>query len=609
MTKKVAVAGVKALLEVLHQQGVQKIEALLSHLPEWCRLSKKQLRPYREFVAGWEVPNLCSDPLLHLRLLVGAAFPFTPPRLAVYPAPPVLEWPNLEEEGILCLLPNGSATSIVNVEAVVLKLLEEGQTLVNESLRGEGLERFEDEFVSYWERWRRKSKHFVSLCDPEGPTRWVYSYPYHAFTLVAETKDSIKSWGLNFYGRNPKLKWVEKIPFIILDRPLRPGEYPKFVYNLLDTISDNDGANRIVQEYLLSVPSLSRKKILVGFPGRNGFGFAGLVLPQVPDLARLNCSPRTPIEKLGNGFRPDKISGAILLNRYCSVPLRGASVKRSDGLWVHGRGHNPDTGLLMKKTVIFVGTGSLGSGVVEILAKIGVGKIHLIDPEALEPENASRHTLGVHPTPVLKAETLVEGLKKRFPHLDFEFHSMKWERVYERTPKVFTSADLIISTIGSLAAEGPLNVIANGEFSFPPVVFGWLEDHAAAGHAIAVFGGRGCLQCLMDNHGRIKVPVTQWPEKETLIRVPMCGGMFQPYGAVELSHVQALVADIATDTLLSKTIGPAHQVWIGQKKLLSADKGIWNPDWQNSHGNPGEGGKILNVPFANDRSCCICKGL
>lgn len=596
------------MLEAHHIRGIERLDDFVSQFPRWRCLTDREMKAYPlTFVKGWNFPGLCHDPSLHLRLLVDADFPFSPPRVAVSPPPSVLTWPNLEEGGILCLLQEGAATSTENVDSVALELLKDAQFLVNECLAGNGRERFEDEFVSYWDRWPRKTKRFISLCDTAGPTRWVYACSQNAFTIVAETEEAIKSWLSNHYGK--KLSpGTEKIPFVLLDRPLHPEEYPKFVANLFCVIHESTEANRIVQEYLCYGIS-SRMKILLGFPGRNGFAFAGLVLPPYDYSVLQRRSPRTPMEKLGVGFRNGKMRPDVLLQRYCSVPLKGAMVQRCDPSWVHGRGHNPDTGTLMQKTVVMVGTGSLGSGIVELLAKMGTGKVILVDPENLQPENASRHSLGVSPVPVAKVVEMAKSLRHRFPHLEFVPHVMGWNRLYDRTPQVFTSADLIVSTVGSWTAEGPLNIIAKGAREFPPVLFGWLEEHASAGHAVALFGGRGCLHCMMNHRGQVKTPVTRWPEEGTLLPIPMCGGMFQPYGAIELSHVQALVADLAADILLGRVASVVHRAWIGQQKLVASGGGQWNRDWTDLHGNPGDGGRMMEVPFRHNAACPVCKEL
>jgi len=586
--------------------AILQLESFVSQFSNWKRLGREDLRPYSRFVDGWEIPGLCSDQSLRLRLLVDPDLPYSPPRLAVFPAPDVLNWPNLEPNGLLCIFPDGTMTSLFDLGSVALTLLEDGQRLVNESLQGIGKDRFEDEFDTYWGLWNRRTKNFVSLCRPGGNTRWIFSYSFSEFILVADSSDDIKSWGRNFSGKELKNKWIEEIPFIVLEKPWHPMEYPKFVRNLLVNIRDDNNANEIVQEYLLTITNNNRKKILVGFPGRNGFGFAGLVLPPIGDFLVEKRRPRTPIEKIGNGFRPGKLPGVVLLSRLCPVPLKSASVNRCDPSWVHGRDHNSQTELLKSKSVVFVGVGSLGSGVVELIAKVGVGKICLVDPDSIGPENASRHTLGVRPSSASKAEALGRELGRKFPHISFEVFPVAWRRVYERTPKVFHSADLIISTVGEMAAEGPLNELASKSKDFPPVIFGWLENNAAVGHVIGVNGTRGCLFCLMDELGQISMPVTRW-KNITTYRVPMCGGVFQPYGAVELANVQAVLADYALDFLLSKIKKPFHKIWVGQKKLLGQENGDWNKEWEKKYGELNNGGRVLDIPLAINKDCSVCR--
>jgi hypothetical protein len=85
--------------------------------------------------------------------------------------------------------------------------------------------------------------------------------------------------------------------------------------------------------------------------------------------------------------------------------------------------------------------------------------------------------------------------------------------------------------------------------------------------------------------------------------------MFQPYGAIELSHVQAIVADLVVDILLDRIANTTHRTWIGQQKLLAPGGGQWNRDWADLHGNPGDGGKMMEVAFHIDPACPVCMEL
>lgn len=597
------------LLEELQQQGIEKVEAFVSQFDVWERLSRKQLRTYSSaFIEGWGIPGLCNDGIT-LRILIAQGFPFENPRLAIHPSRPVLSWPNLEENGLLCISQENIPASPEAIQGDVLDLLQDGQALVNSLLRGEGRERFEDEFISYWIRWRKISGRFVSLCNPSGPTRWVYCYDFGKFKLIAETDAAIKSWGRNYYGKKPKSAGIEKIPLAVLERPWHPNQYPADVRSLLTTIAECEDANRIVQEYLFTTPVEGRKKVLVGFPGENGFGFAGLTLPSVGEHSHRKRYHQNHMERLGFGFRNNKLPEHVFLSRMCAIPFRGALVKRCDGPWVHGRGRNPQSETLMKKIVVCVGVGSLGSGAGELLAKMGVGRIIFVDPDELESENASRHTLGVCPEEAKKSDKLAENLRTRFPHLKIDSYPMRWENLNQRLPDVLSTADLVISTTGDWGAEGPLNLVAKDTKGFPPIIFGWVEEHAAAGHVAVFFKGKGCLECLVDQRGRSTIPVTNWPEEGTVLQVPFCGGMFQPYGAIELSHSHGLVADLAIDVLLGTVNKPEHRTWIGQKKILAAGGGHWNPEWREKYGDPGDGGKLLVVPFSPKKFCPACGDL
>lgn len=579
------------MLKNVHTQGVERLENYIAQFPEWRRLTSAELKGYASmFVAGWELPGLCKDQATHLRVLIDSKFPFKPPRVAVFPAPPILAFPNLEELGILCLVPE---TSSEHIEAITLNLLQGAQELVNEWHSGGGKERFEDEFESYWNRWERNKEQFVSLCATGGATRWVFAFHEKQFTIVADEEQTLKSWVSNYYTPGSKVV-IQRIPLIALPRPPRPDEYPSTVQELFAMVGKDSVAMSMLQELINSNPD-KRKGVLLSFPGRIGSGFAGLILPSND-------------KKAGNGFRKHKghICSQMLMQRYNVKQINGASVTRCDTSWIHGRDHNADVATLNNKTVILLGAGSLGSGVAELVAKMGVKKLILVDPEMLESENSSRHSLGVRSMSHKKASALALNLSKRFPHLQFEPHDQRWEDCYIKHPELFASADLIISTIGVWSAESNLNTLAHTSQDFPPVLFGWLEEHAVAGHAVIFREEKGCLRCMTDAWGLARIPVTKWSDGGTLKQIPMCGGVFQPYGAVELSFSQGLVADLAADILLGTVKDSAHRVWIGQQKLLEPGKGEWNPAWIELHGHPENGGRIVNIDITNAPCCPVC---
>lgn len=580
------------MLKTFYQRGIERLAVFVSQFPRYRVLSSSELNKYKIcFRAGWEIYPFLPDPQIHLRLLITSEFPYCPPRIGVHPAPPVLTWPHLEKDGLLCLLADGATYSVENIEAVARALLSDACSLVTACLNGKIDEQFEDEFDSYWVQWSETTKRIQCLCAPGGASRWVYSSQLPQLRVVADARKVLEDWILSCWG-DTKCK-IHRIPLIRLEKPMRPAEYPDTFGKLLQLVVADVEAQKMIQE-VVNADMEEKKALIFSFSGSRGYGFAGIVWPAEDKLKYLT-----------NGFRKTHIPQRVLMHRYQAIPMKGALVTRCDSSWVHGRDHNPEVSVLGEKTVVLLGAGSLGSGVAELLAKMGIKKLVIVDPDVMATENASRHTLGVSSASHKKAAELVRLLKKRFPHIEFKGYEGPWEYMYERTPVVFTSADLVISTIGGWKSESQLNSLANSIDGFPPILYGWLEPHAAAGHAIAFLGNKGCLRCVTTELGATRLPVTKWPGS-TRREIPMCGGMFQPYGAIELSFAQGLVADLAADILLNRAKDSVHRVWIGQRKLLEPGNGEWNPDWIASHGHPENGGRIVNTAVTTDAGCTVC---
>ncbi len=578
-----------------YRQSLQGVQKLLEAIPGARPLTEKELSYYgNEFSDGWEIPRQSMGTGKYsLRVLLPASVPFSSPRVAAWPAPSLLEWPHLEAKGMLCLLSDSSAFSTRDCAGVVRDLLTDAVKLVNDSAAGVNSIDFEDEFQSYWVRWDSIGKDFFYvLCRPEGPSRWVSSWRTQTGVYIAEDDGALLKWLRNRKSdKDFKANNVQKMPLLWLPRPLRPDEYPTRVNHLHTVLKILAVDNTMVKELLLN-EALRYKDVAIGFAGRNGVAFAGLCISK-------------PTITLNKGYhqRPPE---DIVLMRYRGSKISGSCAVRLDASWIHGRDHNPQIQKLSTTTVVIFGVGSLGSFVAELLAMSGVGRILLVDPEQLASENPARHRLGLNSLHMYKATTMARRLAARFPHLDIAGYDMTCEDFCEKELPSIGNPDLLISTIGSWRSEGWLNAMAVSSFISSPILYGWTEPHATAGHAVVFHKEQGCLNCIRDHMGRPKIPITIWPEEGTLKAVPACGGFFQPYGAVEVSHVHSLIADLALDILLGNITVSAHRVWIGAKKMIERAGGRWNPAWGESHGDPGEGGLSKEIPVSPDAECPEC---
>lgn len=583
-------------------EATRKVETeAISKIQGARQLTGNELAAHgRGFGSGWELPGLLASDRYRLRLLLPDRFPFSRPRVAVYPIQQLLAWPHLERNGLLCLVPDESPHSPENPGAAVVNALGRARTLANDSLAGERFDQFEDEFATYWDHWAEAKKVVRSLCRPEGTSRWVSVWYGETMTAIAEGPGQLRDWLDRFTGGHLTNKNFnpQRLPFLWLKTAPRPHQYPTTVARLRELVAGDTRATLMIDELLLD-DSIKNKHVLFACRTRSGVGLGA---------ARI-LNPATP-KGGGNpltrgGFR-GQIPKAVLLPRYMSAKVIGASVIRSDAAWVHGRDHNDDVGLFLNKSAVVLGNGSIGSPVATLLAQAAVGRMDLVDPQLLESENTGRHELGATSVRRSKATELAATLGRRFPHLTISGHTKTWQEVMDQNLELLAAADLIVSAIGSWQPESELNAFAFTRAKFPPMIFGWTEPHAVAGHAVAFMDRTLCLRCLTDDIGEVRIPVTCW-KQETMKPVPACGGSFQPYGAVELAHIYAMVAELALDALTGRVRASCHRVWIGRRALLQRVGGEWNPRWVKVYGDPQEGGCMVEPAIAGDPRCPICK--
>lgn len=568
--------------------AVAQISAVLAQFSGMRPLSPGEVATYQgRFGTGWVIPNLCADSTLDLRILLPASAPFSPARVAVDPVPPPLAWPHLEEQGLLCLLSESANASIAAPADVVVTLVEEARRLVNASVAGENIQDFEDEFTSYWERWERTKATIGVICEPRGESRIVSAWYGTTGTFVAETEDTLRYWLGNRFGKELLKKiacWP--VPLIWLPRPFRPPEYPATVNALREAFQEDPLRRKLLDEALLR-PEPEEKLILLGMNTRRGTAFAGLQIHKVPGLTA--------------GFRkrpPDD----ILLTRYNAAAITGARVVRFDSSWVHGRDHNTESRILEQKRIAIIGLGSLGSSVADLLAKAGIGHLVLSDAEVFASANSARHLLGAPAVGLSKNVAVANDIAVRFPHIEVTVIG-----AFKDDAQIIASlrgTDLILSLTGHWPSESLLDAIWRTDATLPPVLYGWTEPHAAAGHAVALVSRDACLQCFLDEMGKTRLSITKW-NADTVLSVPACGDLFQPYGAANLTHVHGLIAELALDFLLGRIDSSTHRVWIGKQSLLERAGGVWNPDWVSVYGDPAAGGHLMDIAFT--LPCTVCR--
>ena len=545
-------------------------EAIESHLgPRAIRLGSEALSAYassRRVRYGWQIPVQFSDVPRPLNILLTADTPFRPPLVALADPPPKLTWPHVEDDGVLCLVPESAAVDYATPATVLDWVLGEAVGLVEGSIgpAGPSDAEFRREFLPYWGRAVTNPTEGVSLLRPEPPSRPVRAWLGDHTWIFGEDDNQIVKWLTN--RREPSDKWAETdaAGLIWLNEPMAPKEYPANGAELKELLRKADSAapsvvQRLIREDFRSLP------LVLAAPTDSGPCFCAVELrrPSSTSIARKN------VDIMTNGFRRGHVPPSVVLTRALSrpSPVSRIRVERADIDWVHNRGQDARIRMLNTSKVVLIGCGSLGAPVGEQLAMAGVGHLILLDPDNLSWPNTGRHPLGATYVGANKAIALAEDLRKRFPHITAEPVPKRWQEA-DDWASLLSGCSLIVSATGDWPSDAALNAKLLSEEKAPPTVYGWIESQASAGQAVAILPGAGCFQCGFHPNGKPKIQATTWSQ-QTLRQEPGCGTAFQPYGPIELSHSVALVTDMALECIFGDAADSSHRIWFGSTARLN----------------------------------------
>lgn len=157
-----------------------------------------------------------------------------------------------------------------------------------------------------------------------------------------------------------------------------------------------------------------------------------------------------------------------------------------------------DTGILLPKTVAFIGLGSGGSlGAVE-LAKCGVGNFILVDFDRLWAHNISRHTCGIADIGRFKTRAVRDMILDRNPMANVKCYEVDICEAPDLLEKIVTESDLVFVATDTEIPKYIVNEIcleAN-----KPAIYGGAYERAFAGEVIRVIPGKSaCYACVRQN--------------------------------------------------------------------------------------------------------------
>lgn len=166
--------------------------------------------------------------------------------------------------------------------------------------------------------------------------------------------------------------------------------------------------------------------------------------------------------------------------------------------FIHSRNLSFPT--LKNKAITLVGCGAIGSYLAQALVRLGAGtgtgRLRLIDPDTLLPDNFGRHLLGMESLRKSKAKALAAHIHGQFPHAVIEPAESAVELPNDLT------GDLVINATGEEALSEAINFhrLRMEEKKRPIALHVWIVGEGTCAQAIWTDGTKyACFRCLRLN--------------------------------------------------------------------------------------------------------------
>lgn len=255
-----------------------------------------------------------------------------------------------------------------------------------------------------------------------------------------------------------------------------------------------------------------------------------------------------------------------LVQRLSPIVIEPIPAIRLDAEWSLTRGYGLGTfAQRQAKRVLILGCGSLGSPVIELLARAGIGNITIVDPDLFLPENCSRHVLGLSSAYRGKATQLAERLTREIPGVSVQgvpALASSWV-----SDKVFPGMfDLVVDCTGESSVRTLLSQYRRSAFEGTPIVHAWLEPYCAAAHVVLV--GASDVWPMSDPADAL-VNAAEWPES-TKHEIPACGAGFHPYGVADTWQVAGFAAERILSVLDQASNDSGIWSWVRSKAYFEA---------------------------------------
>lgn len=504
-----------------------------------------------------------------LRVGFGSSFPHVPATFSVLPWPE-FEWPHVMTGG-LCLYAEDEQPITDTPEASVRYSFNQFSALLQFNLAGADPAKrkaeFDAEIRSYWRLQHPLADHrltLVALPEYSGPLEVVSDRPNQQRRnlryLAASTHGHIstfeKRMGRLYVRPRAPAKAGFYLTLICTPPPKLPPPNSDFAQWIAPYVSPEDLIS--FQTWLDETRDLGARWVVLALPaGSVALQGFYLTAPGMNRKTRRVFGRRTQRRQTWRAEKPSALSCVW--------------IDVLDPKVIHQRGGEAGAALADKK-VVLVGAGSLGGELAMTLARSGIGKLVIVDPDVLEDVNVGRHTLGASDLGSLKVRALADRIGRDIPTAEVIAVPENIQEASSRLDPYLEEADLVVVTTANWPSEAYLWELKAAGTRWP-LIQAWSEPHALVGHALIAPGGAVDGRRLFDR-GNFRHLMTEWPD-HGVIPLPACGRSYIPGTGAALGRIVNMIADCALKVLAKPPLTPTWHFTIGGLEQLEEFQGSY----------------------------------
>jgi len=486
----------------------------------------------------------------------------------------VLRIPHVDASGKLCTEADlGPWSGMTHQERIDQLLASFFTDFLGKWSAGELDGDFDKEAMNYWHIHVRKA---ATTGDPVKTVCCIAQRPEKArildaylvlpenLVIVAEPQDKSVARLIQSLGSRAKQRMRVLVADIPIQHNFIPQTWPKSIEELkrvLDCKLDD-------KQMAAFMPPSSRNPR----SHRNNHRVALLRSPEANFAFLMPDGPPTVVGK--NGKRKTTMP---------RTQIQPLNVDRLDPWWTVGRDQHPEVTGRQARHAVVLGAGALGSYVIDHLAKAGVGKITMVDPDDLSPANMGRHLLGVTYIGMHKVRALAKHVGGGHHSSEIIHAPMKAEKWLEING--LKGVDVVLDLTGEPSVRWHID---QSRKSTPcPLLIGWLEPYVAAAHVCILPPESLWMDGIGDRMGSLEA--IDWPE-EVYRQEPGCSSLFQSYTGAAATHAVALIVEQTLDVIDGHP-GTARVVsWVrGQRYLDRHWMGLVLRPWAQQGGGVRDG--------------------